>query len=65
MNTYICDACGSVITDPYKVKMKEFYIGCEFDYGTVFPRHSTRKQKIHLCDGCYRNLKNLVKETRK
>lgn len=59
---YICDSCGMVIDDPYKVKMKEFYVGYDFDYGMTFPVNSHRKKKVHLCDECYHALKKFAKE---
>ena len=61
MKVYQCDSCKKTITDPYKEKMKEFYVGCSFDFGMVFPEDSKRKTKVHLCDDCYRGL-NLIAE---
>ena len=59
---YVCDACGITITDPYSVKMKEFYIGCEFTECGVFPAPRRAKKKVHLCDECYHALNELAKE---
>ena len=59
---YACDACGMVITDPYKVKMREFYVGVEFDCGMAFPCNvKTCKSKVHLCDDCYHALHEIAK----
>lgn len=64
MKVYQCDACKKTIIDPYKVKMKEFYMGCHFDLFGVFPEDSKRKVKIHLCDNCYRAL-HLIAENKR
>lgn len=32
MRVYQCDCCNKVISDPYTVKMKEFYLGVDTDY---------------------------------
>ena len=58
---YVCDACGVTITDPYKVKMKEFYIGCDFTEFGDFPVCCRVKKKIHLCDECYHALHELAR----
>lgn len=31
MRVYQCDCCNKVISDPYTVKMKEFYLGVDTD----------------------------------
>lgn len=62
---YKCDSCGSMIENPYTAKMKEFYLGCKFDFGKCFPEESKIKVKIHLCEKCYKGLctiANNVKE---
>lgn len=56
---YVCDCCKAIIENPYKVKMKEFYIGAEIDSCGIFPVDSKRTTKIHLCDNCYKALKNI------
>lgn len=63
MRVYQCDSCNKVISDPYTVKMKEFYLGVDTDClsGVPFPVESKRKIKIHLCDECYKGL-NLIGE---
>lgn len=56
MKTYICDSCGEIIDDPYKVKMKEFYVGMDIDYGIATPLKRKRISKVHLCDDCFSSL---------
>lgn len=58
MRVYQCDSCKKVISDPYTVKMKEFYVGVDTDYfsGIGIPIESKRKIKIQLCDDCYKGL---------
>ena len=58
---YLCDACNVKITDPHKVKMKEFYVGCSYELFGTFPVDSTRKVKVHLCDDCYKGLRMIAK----
>lgn len=63
MRIYSCDSCYKTISNPYIVKMKEFYIGVDTNClrGLCFPAESKRKVKIHLCDECYKGL-NLIGE---
>lgn len=63
MRIYQCDCCEKVISDPYTVGMKEFYLGVDVDClsGIAIPIESKRKVKIHLCDECYKGL-NLIGE---
>lgn len=58
MRVYQCDCCNKVISDPYTVKMKEFYVGVDTDYfsGIEIPVERKRKIEIHLCDDCYKGL---------
>lgn len=65
MKVYQCDGCGKTITNPYEEKMKEFYVGCHFDYGGVFPENSKRKVKIHLCDDCFKSLYSIAEKKAK
>ena len=66
MKAFVCDACGMTITNPYKVKMREFYTGCDFEIDGVFPCNVRRfKHKIHLCDDCYHALHEIGKKTAK
>lgn len=53
-----------MIENPYEEKMKEFYVGCEFDYCGVFPVNSKRKIKVDLCEDCYRGLHNIAESKR-
>ena len=61
---YKCDSCGATIENPYKVKMKEFYIGAKFDLGMCFPEDSKQKVKIHLCGKCYKGLCTIANKVR-
>ncbi len=63
MRIYQCDCCEKVISDPYTVKMKEFYVRVDTDClsGIAIPIESKRRVKIHLCDECYKGL-NLIGE---
>lgn len=58
MKVYQCDCCNKVISDPYTVKMKEFYLGVDTDClsGITISIESKRKIKIQLCDDCYKGL---------
>jgi hypothetical protein len=59
---YVCDACGIAITNPYTVKMKEFYVGCEFSEIGVFHARRHAIKKVHLCYECYHALNEIAKE---
>lgn len=61
MRVYRCDSCNKVISDPYEVEMKEFYLGVDdTDYfsliGIEIPVERKRKIEIHLCDDCFKGL---------
>lgn len=58
MKVYQCDCCNKVITDPYTVKMKEFYVGIDIEFFSQIgiPIESKRKIKIQLCDDCFKSL---------
>lgn len=58
MRVYQCDCCNKVISDPYTVKMKEFYLRVDTDYfrGIAIPVECKSKIKIHLCDDCFKGL---------
>ena len=60
MKAYICDACGTTITNPYETKMKEFCVGTTFDGGIAFPINITSRVKIHICHNCFKGLENVV-----
>lgn len=63
VQTYKCDSCGKIISQPYEEKMKEFYVGCEFDECGIFPIFSKRKVEIQLCEDCYKGL-HLIAESK-
>lgn len=56
MRIYKCDSCNKLISDPYTVGMKEFYLGVDTDclglIGIAIPFECKRKIKTHLCDDC-------------
>lgn len=61
MRVYLCNACGGIIENPHKVRMKEFYYHYEVEgFASLVTVPFTRTTKIHLCEECYKNLKNLV-----
>ena len=61
MKTYKCDACGTVIDNPFVYRMKEFVVETEiYEYG-VFPSFQKRKRKVHLCGGCFNGLSFIKK----
>lgn len=61
MKTYVCDACGVVIDDPYSVKMREFFVAFGSD---MCPEPFKEKVKIHLCNDCFKGLKNVARKKR-
>lgn len=61
MKRYVCDSCQKIINNPYEVRMKEFFISTEYDYGMVFPVPTKTKRRIHLCDDCFNALKHMGK----
>lgn len=60
MKTYVCDACKTVVGDPYKVKMKEFMYTAEYDFGFIFPVETEFRKKLHLCGRCFDNLRKIA-----
>lgn len=52
----ICDHCGKVVNHPHKAYFREYYVGCEFDFGGVFPVDTSRTKRIDLCKDCYSKL---------
>ena len=54
MRTYICDICNTPIANPFKLKMKEFYIGYTYErvIGAVAVDSKVEK-KIHMCSSCF------------
>lgn len=61
MKVYQCDSCKRTIIDPYREKMKEFYLESNYDCGMCFPVKRRRKIKIHLCANCYEGLHIIAK----
>ena len=59
---YVCNSCNRIMKNPHEVKMKEFYIGCSFDFYRVLPSLDTRKVKIHLCDKCFLELRKIAEK---
>ena len=59
---YVCNSCEEIIKSPHEVKMKEFYIGCSFEFGRVLQSYDTRKVKIHLCDKCFLGLGKIAEK---
>lgn len=61
MKTYVCDLCDHVIKEPYKMNMREFFVGAAFESYGVLPENSKRRQKIHLCGDCFETLKSVAR----
>lgn len=59
MITYVCDSCGQVISEPFKVGMKEFCY-CRTDPFVLSP--FKRKIKVHLCKDCFYGLNKIARE---
>ena len=62
---YKCDSCEEMIENPYKEKMREFFVGCSFEIFGVVPKNEKRKVKIHLCEDCYKGLHLIADKVRK
>lgn len=62
MKVYQCDNCKRIITDPYETKMKEFFMGYDYDFGTSFYEPFKRKVKIHLCEDCFNGLRFIAEQ---
>ena len=64
MRVYQCDSCNKVISNPHKVKMKEFYVGIDVEYfaQSKTPIESKRKIKIQLCDDCFKGLQVIAEK---
>lgn len=61
MKVYKCDSCGVEISEPHKVRMKEFCLsGSNCDIWQVL-MPSKDKRKVHLCKDCYQGLYILAK----
>lgn len=61
MKTYVCDLCDHTIKDPYKVNMREFFVGVAIESYGLLPENSKRRQKIHLCGDCFEILKCIAR----
>ena len=42
--------------------MKEFYIGYTLEMDGARPYYTNQKVTIHLCDDCFRSLKEIAKK---
>lgn len=62
MKVYKCDICEKMIENPYKTKMKEFYVGIDFDITGLFPKKYKQTRKIHICDTCKESLYIVAKK---
>lgn len=57
---YKCDCCEEIIKDPHEARMKEFYVGADYDIVCgILPLNSKNTTKIHLCEKCYKGLKEI------
>ena len=57
---YKCDCCDEIIKDVYEARMKEFYVDSEYDIVCgILPLNSKNIVKIHLCEKCYKGLKEI------
>lgn len=61
MKVYKCDSCGKMIENPYKIKMKEFFVGVDFDITGMFPKKTKLTKRVHICDECYECLYIIAK----
>lgn len=60
MQVYQCDSCRDIISDPHRVKMREFDLESVFDNGSYFHISCKRRGKIHLCDKCFKGLNKIA-----
>lgn len=57
---YKCDCCEVTMKDPYEARMKEFYVRADYDIVCgILPMYSKETKKVHLCDRCYKGLKEI------
>lgn len=62
---HLCDICEQPVKDPYKAKMRTFYLGSEIDEHGVWPVPiKTFKKRVDICGECYAALKKGVKNVK-
>lgn len=61
MKVYKCDSCGVEISEPHKVRMKEFCLSVSNCDIWQVPMPSIDKRTVHLCKDCYQGLYILAK----
>lgn len=59
MKAYACDSCKRITPDPYRINMREFYVGVRFDLGQWLPANTSANRRVHLCPKCWKNLSRL------
>ena len=59
---YVYNSCNKVIEDPYLCKMKEFRIDAD---SIGMPNFTKYKVKIHLCNNCFKSLKQIAIDSSK
>lgn len=59
---YICDHCGTVITDPHGVKFREYSTGYHLEGGRITRKLLENEHHIDLCSGCYSKLIDPLKQ---
>jgi len=62
MKAYVCDICGTAITEPYLARMKEFCFTVSNSDIYQVPEPTKTKVKIHLCNDCFEGFKSIAKE---
>lgn len=60
MKTYVCDICGHAIKNPFESKMVEFMYSAEIDENGIFPKWWKKKNKMHFCNKCFANMRDLL-----
>ena len=63
MKVYQCNSCGRIIADPHRVKLQEFTVELESDWGMWFTTRRKRKVKVHLCKDCFKGLQDIAKRS--
>ena len=62
MKAYVCDVCGTTITDPYVAKLKEFYFTISNCDIYQVPQKNKIRTKIHLCNNCFEGFRGIAIE---